>query len=214
MKKHKVLIYIVITSAIIIPITYLEFSKVDKVDAGESIDISIMSKEDRGSVIANKREKYDSAKEIVLPSGFINTQPFNLADHIGKEVILLDMWTYSCINCQRTLPYVNTWSEKYKDQGLLVVGIHTPEFEFEKDIENVKDAVEKFGIKYPVVLDNDYGTWRAYSNRYWPRKYLIDIDGFIVYDHKGEGRYDETERKIQELLEERSGALRLSADVD
>lgn len=154
-----------------------------------------------------KAAKYGPAREIVSPAGFINVESLNLQDLIGKKVILLDFWTYSCINCQRTLPYLTGWYEKYKDQGLEIVGIHTPEFEFEKKIENVKWATEKYSIKYPVVLDNDYGTWNNYRNRYWPRKYLIDIDGFIVYDHIGEGGYQETEKKIQALLAERAKVL-------
>jgi len=105
------------------------------------------------------------------------------------------------------LPFLNSWYEKYSDQGLVILGLHTPEFEFEKDLGNVERAVEKFGVQYPVILDNDYSTWTAYRNRYWPRKYLIDIDGFIVYDHIGEGGYDETEEKIVELLNEKSRVL-------
>src|SRR3990167_6237732 len=146
-------------------------------------------------------------KEITSPSGFVNTGPFNLKDIVGKKVILLDFMTYSCINCQRTFPYLNAWYEKYKDQGLEIVGIHTPEFAFEKNIENVREAMRRFGILYPVVFDNDYATWRAYGNQYWPRKYLIDIHGDIVYDHIGEGAYEETEMKIRELLLERSRLL-------
>jgi thiol-disulfide isomerase/thioredoxin len=154
--------------------------------------------------------------EIVNPSGFVNTndQPFKIADYVGKQVILLDFMTYSCINCQRTFPYVNAWYEKYKDDGLIVIGIHTPEFAFEKDKANVEKAFEEFGIKFPVVLDNDYATWRAFENRYWPRKYLIDIHGSIVYDHIGEGAYEETEEKIQELLKERATILGASVSTD
>ena len=155
---------------------------------------------DTGSRIGNKEARYDKAKEISSPDGFINTAPITISELIGEKVILIDFWTYSCINCQRTLPYLNAWYEKYKDSGLAIVGIHTPEFGFEKEYDNVLAAAKKFGVTYPVVLDNDYATWRAYSNRYWPRKYLIDIDGYIVYDHSGEGAYDQTERKIQELL--------------
>ena len=154
-----------------------------------------------------KTEKYPQYKEIVNPSGFVNSEPFELADLVGEKVILLDIMTYSCINCQRTFPYVNAWHDKYKDAGLAVVGIHTPEFAFEKKIENVEDAAERFGLKFPLVLENDYSTWSAYGNRYWPRKYLIDINGNIVYDHIGEGAYEETEAKIQELLEERNEVL-------
>lgn len=154
--------------------------------------------------------------EIVDPSGFVNTDnlPVTLSEYIGNRVILLDIMTYSCINCQRTFPYVTGWYEKYKDDGFIVIGLHTPEFAFEKDIENVREAMERFGINYPVVLDNDYATWRAYGNRYWPRKYLIDIHGNIVYDHIGEGAYEETEAKIQELLLERQRVLGLTDELD
>jgi cytochrome c biogenesis protein CcdA/thiol-disulfide isomerase/thioredoxin len=141
--------------------------------------------------------------EIAKPAGFINSSPLTLKSLIGKKVILADFMTYSCINCIRTFPYLNAWYDKYKDQGLEIVGIHTPEFAFEHKIENVEEALKKFGIKFPVVLDNEYGTWNAYGNNYWPRKYLIDIDGYIVFDHAGEGKYDETEGKIQELLREK-----------
>lgn len=150
---------------------------------------------------------YPRYKEIAKPAGFVNSDPFQLADLVGKKVILLDILTYSCINCQRTFPYVNAWYAKYKDAGLAVVGIHTPEFAFEKKKENVEEAAEQFGLKFPLVLDNDYATWNAYGNRYWPRKYLIDIHGNIVYDHIGEGGYEETEMKIQELLKERNEVL-------
>lgn len=152
--------------------------------------------------------------EIVDPSGFVNTDDITLGELVGKKVILVDFMTYSCINCQRTIPYLNAWYDAYKDQGLEIVAIHTPEFAFEKDIGNVRDAVERLGIHYPVVLDNDYATWRAYGNRYWPRKYLIDINGNVVYDHIGEGGYEETEKKIQELLTERAKVLGEAGTVD
>lgn len=156
-----------------------------------------------------KARKFYPAKEIVSPSGFLNTggAPLALKDIVGKKVILLDFWTYSCINCQRTLPYLTSWYEKYKDQGLEIVSIHTPEFAFEKEIANVEAAAKKFGVTYPIVLDNDYATWDAYQNQYWPEHYLIDINGLVVDRHIGEGGYDETEQKIQALLKERKEAL-------
>ncbi len=154
----------------------------------------------------SQAERYE---EIVNPSDFVNTEgkAVTIGEYVGKKVILLDVMTYSCINCQRTFPYVTSWYEKYKDDGLIVIGIHTPEFAFEKVKENVEKAMKEFGINFPVVMDNDYSTWNAYGNRYWPRKYLIDIHGNIVYDHIGEGAYEETEEKIQELLKERAGFL-------
>ena len=145
--------------------------------------------------------------EIVNPSGFVNTDGITIKELIGKKVILVDFLTYSCINCQRTFPYLNAWYAKYKDQGLEIIGIHTPEFAFEKDINNVREAMKGYGIMHPIVLDNNYATWGAYNNNYWPRKYLIDINGNIVYDHIGEGAYEETEMKIRELLEERAKLL-------
>lgn len=166
-----------------------------------------MAEQEAAKRIAAKAKQYSPAKELVNPAGFINTDPFKIADYIGKKVILIDFWTYSCINCQRTLPYVTSWYAKYKDKGLVIIGVHTPEFDFEKDYDNVKRATEKYGVTYPVVLDNNYGTWRAYKNQYWPREYLIDIDGFIVHDHIGEGGYDETEAEIVKLLNERSEVL-------
>jgi len=160
--------------------------------------------------------------EIANPSGFVNTgtnadgsgKPITLKELIGKNVIMVDFLTYSCINCQRTFPYMNAWYETYKDQGLEIIGIHTPEFAFEKNISNVRAAMQKFGIRYPIVLDNEYGTWNAYGNRYWPRKYLIDIHGNIVYDHIGEGAYEETEMKIRELLAERARVLGTEMPTD
>ena len=151
-------------------------------------------------VATSVSKNYPRARELVSPEGFINVDKISISELVGKKVILVDFWTYSCINCQRTQPYLNAWYEKYGDQGLEIIGVHTPEFEFEKNLDNVRAAVAKADIKYPVVQDNDRGTWQAYGNRYWPRKYLIDIDGYIVYDHIGEGGYEETERKIQELL--------------
>jgi len=187
-------------------IWYLESQKPPRLPDGDKI-ITIMTNEE-------KERKYPEAREIISPNGFINTPPLTIKEFIGKKIILVDFWTYSCINCQRTTPYLNSWYEKYKDDGFVILGIHSPEFAFEKELSNVRKAVEQFNIKYPVILDNDYGTWRAYGNRHWPHKYLIDIDGYIVYDHIGEGAYEETERKIQELLEERMERLGKEGEID
>ena len=146
------------------------------------------------------------APELRDTGAWINSEPFTLASRRG-EVVLLDFWTYTCINCQRTLPYMKSWHEKYGDAGLVVLGVHTPEFQFEELLENVQEAVDEFGLLYPIVQDNDYGTWRAFSNRYWPAKYLIDKDGFIRYTHFGEGRYEQTEQWIRALLEEAGADL-------
>lgn len=152
-------------------------------------------------------------REITEPAGYVNSEPFTIGEFVGNKVILVDFMTYSCINCQRTFPYVTAWYERYKEKGLVIIGVHTPEFAFEKDIKNVRNAMREFGITYPVVLDNSYGTWRAYGNQYWPRKYLIDIHGNIVYDHIGEGAYEETETKIRELLAERAQVLGTEVDL-
>lgn len=143
----------------------------------------------------------NQAPEFTEITQWINTQPLSMEDLRGK-VVLIDFWTYTCINCIRTLPYIKEWDEKYSDKGLVIVGVHTPEFQFEKRYDNVIEAVRSNGIEYPVAMDNDFGTWKAYRNRYWPRKYLIDKDGVIRYDHAGEGAYEETEEWIQRLLGE------------
>ncbi len=139
-------------------------------------------------------------KEIAQPAGYVNSEPFTIGQFIGKKIIMVDFMTYSCINCIRTFPHLNEWYSKYHDQGLEIIGIHTPEFAFEKKLENVQRELTRLGITFPVVLDNEYGTWRAYANNYWPRKYIINLDGQIVYDHIGEGNYDETEAEIQKWL--------------
>jgi len=149
------------------------------------------------------KSQFRKAPEFMGITSYINTNQTKLSDLKGK-VVLVDFWTYSCINCIRTLPYLVDWNQKYSDKGLVIVGIHSPEFEFEKNIDNVKQAVARFGIKYPVLLDNDHGTWNAYQNNYWPRKYLVDSEGYIRYDHIGEGGYAETENAIRNLLAERS----------
>ncbi len=141
-------------------------------------------------------------REIALPAGFVNTdgKPITIGEHIGKGIVLVEFMTYTCVNCQRSFPYVAAWYEKYKDKGLTVIGIHTPEFAFEHEIKNVEAAMEKSGITFPVVLDNVYGTWNAYGNHYWPHTFIIDKNGTIVYDHIGGGDYEKTESKILELL--------------
>lgn len=130
---------------------------------------------------------------------WLNSPAITMQDLKGK-VVLVDFWTYSCINCVRTLPVVTAWDNKYRDEGLVIVGVHSPEFEFEKDIENVKGAIDKYGIHYPVAIDNHLSTWVNFQNRFWPAHYLIDRDGRLVYVHFGEGKYDVTENNIRYLL--------------
>jgi cytochrome c biogenesis protein CcdA/thiol-disulfide isomerase/thioredoxin len=128
--------------------------------------------------------------------------PALTAESLRGKVVLIDFWTYSCINCLRAIPYVRAWAEKYKDEGLVVIGVHAPEFAFEKDLRNVKRAVGDLAIKYPVAVDNDYAVWRAFNNRYWPAHYFIDAKGNIRHHHFGEGNYEQSERVIQKLLAE------------
>ena len=142
---------------------------------------------------------------------WINSDPLTLEQLRGK-VVLVDFWTYTCVNCIRTFPYLKLWHSRYADDGLVILGIHTPEFEFEKDYTNVLEATRENGIAWPVAQDNDFETWQAYNNRYWPAKYLIDRDGVIRYTHFGEGKYAETENEIRELLEEAGADL--SDDVE
>jgi thiol-disulfide isomerase/thioredoxin len=132
---------------------------------------------------------------------WINSTPLKLADLTSQgKVVLVDFWTYGCYNCSNTLPYIKQWWDKYKDQGLVIVGVHTPEFQSEHAFANVQDAVQRDGIGWPVVQDNDYAIWRAYGNHYWPHFYLVDERGQIIYDHIGEGAYDETDRQIAAAL--------------
>ena len=166
-----------------------------------------VQKEGGIQVTSIDKSRYKMAPDLVGIANYINTTPEQLAKEMEGKVILYDIWTYSCINCVRTLPYITAWNDKYADEGLLIIGIHSPEFEFEKNLSNVQMAVSKHGIKYPVVLDNDWETWKAFENRYWPRKYLADHEGYIRYDHIGEGAYQETEKIIQQLLDERALAL-------
>jgi cytochrome c biogenesis protein CcdA/thiol-disulfide isomerase/thioredoxin len=150
----------------------------------------------------NMKEHTDNAytaPELTGISSWINTQPLSLNQLRGK-VILLDFWTYSCINCIRTLPHVKKWYSDYKDYGFEIIGVHTPEFAFEKNVDHVHKAVEKFCLTYPIALDNNYATWQAYDNHYWPAHYLINQQGTIVYHHFGEGNYQETENHIRHLL--------------
>jgi cytochrome c biogenesis protein CcdA/thiol-disulfide isomerase/thioredoxin len=150
---------------------------------------------------------YGAAPDVQDISSWINSRPLSLPGLRGK-VVLVDFWTYSCINCLRTLPYLKAWDARYRSKGLVILGIHTPEFAFEHDRGNVSAAVERLGVRYPVALDNDYGTWEAYSNNYWPADYLVDQAGRIRDVHFGEGDYAQTERDIRLLLEAgRAGRL-------
>jgi thiol-disulfide isomerase/thioredoxin len=134
-------------------------------------------------------------------TGWLNSQPLT-AESLRGKVVLVEFWTYTCVNWRRTLPYVRAWAEKYKDQGLVVIGVHTPEFSFEKYVDNIRWAAKDMKIEYPVAIDPDYAVWRAFNNEYWPALYFIDARGRIRHHQFGEGDYDQSERVIQQLLSE------------
>jgi thiol-disulfide isomerase/thioredoxin len=142
---------------------------------------------------------HTAAPNFVGVKAWLNSGPLNITDLRGK-VVLVDFWTYGCYNCINTLPHVTRLYDTYKDKGFVVVGVHTPEFPFEKSIDNVQAAIKRYGIRYPVAQDNEYATWNAYHNRYWPAQYIVDRNGTIVFEHAGEGQYEEIERTVQTLL--------------
>jgi cytochrome c biogenesis protein CcdA/thiol-disulfide isomerase/thioredoxin len=168
----------------------------------------------RGATQVSDTKLHDAgaAPELAGLSNWINSKPLTLKELRGK-VVLVDFWTYSCINCLRTLPHVKAWDQTYRKDGLVVLGVHTPEFAFEHVPSNVRGAVRRLGVKYPVALDNDYGTWDAFRNQYWPAKYLIDRRGHIRFVHFGEGEYDTTEARIRTLLGESSKMLPVSNEL-
>jgi thiol-disulfide isomerase/thioredoxin len=166
-------------------------------DAANSNDIEV-SKE-----ISKKVESLPDNGKNLLPfqgiSQWLNSAPLSIADLKGS-VVLVQFWTFACINCQRTLPYITKWHRQYAAQGLKVIGIHTAEFAFERDINNIKKALQQHKITYPVAVDNEFKTWNAYENQYWPHLFLFDRQGVLHYDHIGEGAYDKTEQIIRQLL--------------
>ena len=193
----------------------------DGAKKNDSIE-SVVAEGDAGNAMAMKPKATMTANEAALPPPiegrlppldgaveWLNSPPLTAAGLRGK-VVVVDFWTYSCVNCLRTLPYVRAWYEKYKDQGLVVIGVHAPEFAFEKDIDNVKRAVKDLKVDYPVAIDNNYAIWRAFDNRYWPAHYFVDAEGRVRHHHFGEGEYAESEAIIQQLLAE-AGAQHVAA---
>lgn len=172
----------------------LEQALIDHVSLGTSTV-------DKVSTLADE----DASPPLDGATEWINSAPLSIASLRGK-VVLIDFWTYSCINCLRTLPYLKAWDEKYGNQGLVIIGVHTPEFAFEKSIENIKNAVTDLKIKYPVAVDSKYVIWSAFKNQYWPAHYFLDANGHIRSHHFGEGNYDESEKLIQTLLAESHGS--------
>lgn len=219
--------------AVVLSIYYLESQKVSlpasTSPANDTIDLNslaatsttsssttVRTTPPRTSDFAQLQSQYPAAKELASIDGYINTPndaPITIKSLIGNKVVLLDFWTYSCINCQRTLPYLEAWYAKYKDAGLEIIGVQSPEFNFEKVLSNVQAAVTKFGINYPVVLDNEMATWNAYGNEYWPEDYMIDINGLVVDRNIGEGNYTGVEQEIQKLLLQRAQVLGLPAST-
>ena len=157
-------------------------------------------------------EDYGQAPEFAGVVGWINSKPLTLESLRGR-VVLIDFWTYSCINCLRTFPYIKAWDERYRASGLTIVGVHTPEFAFERVPSNVRENTKRLGLKYPIALDSDFGTWNAWHNQYWPAKYLIDREGHVRLYHFGEGEYDETESAIRELLADQDADLPAAAGL-
>ena len=156
-----------------------------------------------GSAKAKSRQssKTGELASLRIATEWINSQPLTAAGLRGK-VVLVDFWTYSCINWLRTLPYVRAWAAKYKDQGLVVIGVHSPEFEFEKNVDNVRRAAKDMRVDYPIAIDNDHAIWRAFKNEYWPALYFVDAQGHIRHHEFGEGEYEQSEKIIQQLLGE------------
>ncbi len=174
--------------------------------------MSLVMSGDQGGMMMMKNTKPGEMAKPALPvlgpmppldgaETWLNSPPLTAASLKGK-VVLIDFWTYSCINCLRSIPYIEAWWEKYKDQGLVVIGVHAPEFAFEHDVDNVKKAIANLKITYPVAVDNNFAIWRAFDNEYWPAHYFVDAQGRIRHEHFGEGNYDESERIIQQLLAE------------
>lgn len=178
----------------------------DKLDAS--------SKEKKTDAQAEGLPVLYPAPEIAGLENWINSDEIQSLDELKGKVVLIDFWTYSCINCIRTLPSIQALHEEYADDGLVIIGVHAPEFAFEQKIQNVQNAVDEFGLTYPVVQDNDFATWRNFENRYWPAKYLIDKEGNVRYTHFGEGEYEETEMAVQELLNAKQDLTLADVDAD
>ena len=218
--RNTLLFFVVV--AVVVSIYYLESQKVSIASSSaNAASVTIATTTPHTVDYATRAIQYPAAKELVSIDGYINTgtntdgtaKPITIQSLVGSKVVLLDFWTYSCINCQRTIPYLNAWYAKYRDLGLEIIGVQSPEFNFEKVLGNVQAAVTKFGMQYPIVLDNEMGTWNAYGNEYWPEEYMIDINGLVVDRNIGEGNYAQSEHTIQKLLQERSDVLGLHLTI-
>lgn len=194
-KAHTTVLRQLLGAIIIASVVYMIYGENSSVGA----TVSFAKTDNKQNMIVDGLLKPYPAPAFAEVTAWINSPPIQI-DQLKGKVVLIDFWTYSCINCIRTLPYLIDWYNKYHDQGLVIVGVHTPEFEFEKNTDNVKAAVLKDGIHYPVALDSQFGTWINYRNHYWPAHYLVDQNGYVVYEHFGEGDYDITENNIRYLL--------------
>jgi cytochrome c biogenesis protein CcdA/thiol-disulfide isomerase/thioredoxin len=194
-KMHTILLRQFLGAIIILAVLYMIYD--ERYAMGATVSFS-KNNNKQNMIIDGLLNPYP-APALVGITDWINSSPLQI-DQLRGNVVLIDFWTYSCINCIRTLPYLRSWYEQYHNKGLVIIGVHTPEFDFEKNINNVKSAVIKENILYPVALDNQFSTWMSYQNRYWPAHYLIDKNGYVVYRHFGEGEYDVTESNIRYLL--------------
>lgn len=192
LKTHAILLRKVLGAMIILAVLYMIYG------ANITFAISKTPNQSQAALIDGIHYPY-AAPALEETTAWINSPPLQLS-HLKGKVVLIDFWTYSCINCIRTIPYLNEWYKKYHQYGLEIIGVHTPEFEFEKQIDNIKNAIVKNEIHYPVVIDSQYVTWRNFKNKYWPAHYLIDKNGNVVYEHFGEGEYAVTENNIRYLL--------------
>src|SRR3989338_5271770 len=199
-----------IIAAVVLPLLIFVGNLKVAVSEGGLDSVAAPVQQSEETQLVSDGENFPAAPELAGIAGWINSEPLRLADLRGK-VVLVDIWTYTCINCIRTLPHVTRWYDTYRDKGFVVVGVHTPEFEFEKKTENVLAAIKQYNIHYPVAQDNDFATWNAYNNHYWPAKYLIDSKGDIRYFHFGEGKYEETEKAIQQFLAEAGQEIETSS---
>lgn len=208
-KSHTTVIRKLLGAIIILAVFYMIYSESA---LGMSFSTTATSANHDANQLESELLDPYPAPEIAGITAWINSQPLTIESLKGK-VVLIDFWTYSCINCVRTFPYIKNWYQKYHDKGLVIIGVHAPEFDFEKNLNNVEKAVMKNNIPYPVALDNQFITWRNYQNRYWPAHYLIDKKGNVVYQHFGEGEYDVTENNIRYLLGLGKSNLAKAADV-
>ena len=194
------LIFIIVIGIIIGGIIVLQKSDNTKISSQilPIANTSTQASVDTSSILNENKP----APEFVGITKWLNPEKSLTRQSLKGKVVLIDFWTNQCINCIHTLPYVTKWYDKYKNQGFVVIGVHTPELAYERTVGSVEQAIATYGIHYPVALDNDYATWKAYDNQYWPAAYLIDKKGVIRRTHFGEGEYDETEQAIQTLLKE------------